>query len=120
MIKFGGKGLLRAVALPAALTPLLLLGSIVGAVLHISTSNSDALAVERQRQLVKIAVRQSVTAIANDQEASTYWDDAVLRTRQRPLDLEWIDNNLGTWFHTYYKHDEAYLLDAADMPVYAM
>ena len=29
-------------------------------------------------------------------------------------------NNLGIWFFTYYKHDETYLLDASDRPVYAM
>jgi diguanylate cyclase (GGDEF)-like protein len=60
---------------------------------------------------------QSVTV---DQEASTYWDDAVTRTRERPLDLEWIDNNLGIWFHTYYQIDEAYLLDQQNVPLYAM
>lgn len=110
---------LRAVAIPTAIA-LLLLTAIVGAVLHISTSTSDALALERQHRLVRIAVEQNMSAIATDQEASTYWDDAVLRTRERPLDLEWIDNNLGVWFHTYYKHDETYLLDPRNRPLYAM
>jgi sensor domain CHASE-containing protein len=112
-------GLLRAVALPTAMT-LLVLAAIVGAVLHFSTSQSDRLAAERQQRLVAIAIEQSVVAIANDQEASTYWDDAVVRTRERPLDLEWLDNNLGVWFYTYYSFDEAYLLDPRNAPVYAM
>lgn len=114
-----GNAVLRAVALPAV-AALLLLAAIVGAVLHLSTSKSDELAVARQDQLVRIAIQQSVKAIANDQEASTYWDDAVIRTRERPLDLDWLDNNLGVWFHTYYKHDEAYLLDQGNRPIYAM
>lgn len=111
--------ILRAVGLPTALT-LALLALMVGTILHVTTTKADRLALERQNHLVGIAITQSITAIANDQEASTYWDDAVLRTRERPLDLEWIDNNLGVWFHTYYQHDEAYLLDPADRPVYAM
>ena len=111
--------LLRAVALPTVIA-LLLLAAIVGAVLHFSTSKSDELALARQYRLVATAVEQSMGSIANDQEASTFWDDAVLRTRERPLDLEWIDNNLGVWFHTYYKHDETYLLDPQDRPLYAM
>jgi len=77
----GGNAVVRAVVLPTACA-LLLLAVIVGALLHFSTSESDRLAVERQYRLAKIAVAQSMTAIANDQEASTYWDDAVLRQRK--------------------------------------
>ena len=51
--------------MPAAIT-LLLLALIVGTVLHFSTSRSDELAVARQNRLVSIAIRQSMTAIAND------------------------------------------------------
>ena len=111
--------MVRAVVVPTAVT-LALLGLLVGFILHFSTSQSDALALDRQNRLVRIAVEQTVNDIAVDQEASTYWDDAVLRMRETPLDQTWIDNNLGVWFHTYYKHDETYLLDASDRPVYAM
>ena len=111
--------MLRTVIIPTAAT-LIILATLVAAVLHVSTSRSDSLAYERQKKLVEIAVAQSITAVANDQEASTYWDDAVLRTRERPLDMEWLDSNLGVWFHTYYKHDETYLLGPDNAPVYAM
>ena len=111
--------LVRAVVLPAVLT-LALLAVVVGAILHFSTSESDQLAVERQDRLVRIAVTQTMESVALEQEASTYWDDAVLKVRQTPLDADWLDNNLGIWFHTYYGHDETYLLSPADLPVYAM
>ena len=114
-----GNALIREVALPAAIA-LLMLAAIVWAILHFSTVQSDQLAAERQNHRVNVAVAQSIVATANDQEASTYWDDAVIQTRKRPLDLEWIDNNLGVWFHTYYHIDEVYLLDQHDVPIYAM
>ncbi len=109
----------RAVALPTAIT-LLLLTAIIGSILHFATSKADQLALQRQNHLVALAIEQSIISVANDQEASTYWDDAVLRTRERPLDLEWIDNNLGVWFHTFFHHDETYLIDPANQPIYAM
>ena len=111
--------LVRAVVLPAVLT-LALLAVVVGAILHFSTSESDQLAVERQDRLVRIAVTQTMESVALEQEASTYWDDAVLKVRRKPLDADWLDNNLGIWFHTYYGHDETYLLSPADLAVYAM
>src|SRR4051794_1873895 len=115
----GGRGLLRAVALPTAVT-IFLLAAIVGAILEFSTYRTDQLALERQTERVRVGVEQSVLAVTVDQEASTYWDDAVTETRKRPLDLEWIDNNLGVWFHTYYQFDEVYILDQRDAPIYAM
>ena len=114
-----GNALIREVAIPAAFA-LLLLSAIVAAILHFSTIQSDVLAAESQNQRVNVAVAQGIIGLANDQEASTYWDDAVIQTRKRPLDLEWIDNNLGVWFHTYYHVDETYLLDQHDRPIYAM
>ena len=115
----GGSAMLRAVALPTVLT-LLVIAGIVAEILQFSTSRSDQLALARQEQRLHVAIEQSMRALAIDQEASTYWDDAVQRTRERPLDLAWIDNNLGVWFHTYYHFDETYLLDPGNSPVYAM
>jgi sensor domain CHASE-containing protein len=96
---------LRIVGLPTAII-VILLAAMIGAVLHVSTRQTDAIALGRQVQRVRIAIEQSVRRIRIEQEASTYWDDAVLRTRQVPLDREWIDNNHGIWFHTYYRIDE--------------
>lgn len=110
---------MRAVALPAGIA-VALLALLMGAVLHLSTSRSDAIALARQDRLMALAVQQSLAAVTNDQEASTLWDDAVLRLRERPLDFDWIDNNLGVWFHSFYDHDETYLLDPANRPIYAM
>jgi diguanylate cyclase (GGDEF)-like protein len=110
---------LLAVEIPTAVI-LIVLAAIVGSVLDVSTRRTDALALSRQTQRLDVAIEQTLKAVTVDQEASTYWDDAVTRTRERPLDLEWLDNNLGVWFHTYYQIDEAYLLDERNVPIYAM
>lgn len=110
--------LLRAVLVPTAIS-ISLLSLVVGGVFHLATKGSDDAARIRQTHLVEVALRQALADVRKNQEASTYWDDAVLRVRQRPLDLDWIDQNLGVWFFEYYKHDETYLLDGDDQPVYA-
>ena len=94
------RGAIRAVAFPAAVI-LILLAAVIGGVLQFSTSATDTIALARQNQRVRVAIEESVRRVRIDQEASTYWDDALVRTRHVPLDLEWIDNNLGVWFHTY-------------------
>ena len=119
MLSTSAHGPVRAVILPTALI-LFLLAAMVWGVLDFSTSKTDEIAVRRQAQRVQIAIEQSLKSVKVDQEASTLWDDAVVRTRQKPLDRDWIDDNLGTWFHTYYHIDEVYLLDPRDRPIYAM
>jgi diguanylate cyclase (GGDEF)-like protein len=109
----------RAVIAPTLLA-LALLGLLVGGVLSLSTDGSDEAAIRRQTHLLELAVRQGIADVRKDQEASTNWDDAVVRVRQRPLDMEWLDTNLGVWFNTYYGHDETYVLDGDDRAVYAM
>ena len=111
--------LLKAVVLPTT-GALLLLAAIVGSVLHFATAGSDAVAAQRQERLIEVAMQTAVAGVRKDQEASTYWDDAVRRVHEVPLDQPWIDQNLGIWFYSYYKHDETYVLDARERPVYAM
>ncbi|WP_226372717.1 putative bifunctional diguanylate cyclase/phosphodiesterase [Allosphingosinicella flava] len=98
----------------------LLVALLVGGVLFLSTNRVDALATERQMKLASLVLDQAMTSTAHDQEASTYWDDAVVNVTAPNPDLDWLDNNLGIWFHTYYGHDEAYILNARNMPIYAM
>lgn len=111
--------LLTAVALPAA-AAMLVLALLVGAVLSMSAAGSDEAAVQRQTRLAKIGLRQGWADIRKTQEASTNWDDAARQSLATSLDHEWMDQNLGVWFYTYYKYDEAYLLDPTGHPLYAM
>jgi diguanylate cyclase (GGDEF)-like protein len=106
------------VLVPTAAT-VLLLTLIVFAALSFSTVRADEIAGARQSRLFKLVLQQTTAEISNDQEASTVWDDAVLQVRKKPLDMAWLDANLGIWFHTYYHHDENYILNPANSPVYA-
>jgi sensor domain CHASE-containing protein len=91
--------LLKAVILPTA-GALLVLALMVGAVLHFATQGSDRVAAQRQARLAETGLQVAIAGVRKDQEASTYWDDAVRRAHERPLDLDWIDQNLGVWFHS--------------------
>jgi diguanylate cyclase (GGDEF)-like protein len=93
---------------------------VISSLLLWSTRNVDEASLERQRALVNLVLAQSVDRVAYDQESSTVWDDSVEEVRRRPVDLEWLDNNLGLWFHSYYGHDATHILDPQNRPIYAM
>jgi diguanylate cyclase (GGDEF)-like protein len=98
----------------------LLMAALLGAFVLITARKADELSIDRQQNLIAIVLEQNFRTIAHDQESSTVWDDSVVRTRARPFDLDWMDENLGIWFHTYYGHDEIFIVDDRDRPIYAM
>lgn len=107
------------VAMPA-LAAVFVLAGILAAVMLLSAGQANQLAAGRQELLAGTVLKQSMAQVAHDQEAVTVWDDAVQEVRRLSPDPNWLDANLGIWLHTYYRHDEAYIIDGEDRPIYAM
>jgi len=75
-------------------------------------------AFDRDRVLVDNAINQSVSRILNEQKSVAWWDDAVLHTSARGIDVDWLDPQFGTFFTETYKHEEIYIVDDHDRIVY--
>jgi diguanylate cyclase (GGDEF)-like protein len=99
---------------------LILASALIAGLLLWSANEVDRIARERDRAIVSLVLAQSIDRVAYDQEASTVWDESVRQLAKVPLDLDWIDNNLGIWLGSYYGHDEVYILRSDGTPVYAM
>ena len=82
-----------------------------------SGRQTDEISFQRQERLVGLVLSQIRAQTAHDQESSTVWDEALEEVQAR--NTSWIDDNLGTWMHTYFGHDEDYVLDPEDTPIYA-
>jgi diguanylate cyclase (GGDEF)-like protein len=119
---------LRDVASDRLLSQIIIKSSIIVAIMAalllifviLAARDADRLAIDRQQHLIATVLEQNIRTIAHDQEAVTVWEDSVRQVRSRPLDLAWLDGNLGIWFNTYYEHDEVFVLDDHDRPIYAM
>ncbi|RYD66214.1 MAG: EAL domain-containing protein [Sphingomonadales bacterium] len=110
---------LARVAFPAIMAVATLAVALTAVVL-LSASQANKLAGDRQQALVETVLKQRSAAIAHDQEGVTIWDEALRQVTASPPDFKWLDDNLGVWLHSYYGHDEAYVLDASGAPIYAM
>ncbi len=81
-----------------------------------ATGRSDRAAILRQDRLVELAVSKMQDSVAHDQESATVWDDAVERVQAH--DRDWIDANLGRWMHSYFGHDQAFVVGPDNELVY--
>lgn len=79
---------------------------------------ADTIALERQAMHVRHAISERIAQLPHDQESVAIWDDAILKLRER--DARWFDENLGTWMHDYFAHDQAFVADSSGLVVYAM
>lgn len=84
-----------------------------------AVQESDAAAVERQRRMTELSVQGIVRELALQQEVVAVWDDPVLQLRNTPPNPEWLDENFGSWLNRTYGHNQVYILNADDEPVYA-
>ena len=103
-------------AVPALLLTLAA-GGLAFLLLAWAAHQSDRVSFQRQEKLVGLVVSQLRAQIAHDQESSTVWDTSVEKVRAD--DTHWIDDNLGTWMHSYFGFDGAYVLNPENRPIYA-
>lgn len=85
-----------------------------------STSHSDAISIERQVRTTEHAIEVSINELAKEQETVAVWDDPVLELGKSAPNWQWVDDNIAVWLHDLFRHDQVFILDAADRPVYAM
>ena len=65
------------------------------------------------------ALNQSIARALNEQKSIAWWDDPVIKITDQVLDMEFTDANFGVFLTETYAHDEVYILNAKDRPIYA-
>lgn len=117
--KTGNEDLSIGMALPFVLALLAIL-AVLGAIATVSSSYTDDEAVTRQSNLVANLLEDQKKHIRLEQEEMIVWDSAAEAVYGSELDIDFIDDNLGTGAFEFFGHDEVYVLDAKLNPVYAM
>ena len=77
----------------------------------------DGSALNRQTQRIQHILEAQLRQVPHDQESVAVWDAALNGVNSR--DFEWMDANIGRWMHTYFGHDESYVVLRDDTVGYA-
>jgi len=84
-----------------------------------ATRESDAVSVERQSRAARHAIEASVDELALQQETVAIWDLAVEQMSAASPEMTWAQDNIGGWLHRIFGHDEVFVLDGYNRPIYA-
>lgn len=102
---------LRRIILGALVAAALIVGGALG-LLAWAAGAVDDLQAAQERALVDRGLDRALGRLSEDVASASIWDDTV-RATAGPVDLDWLDANLGDYYADYLDH-QATLLFAAD------
>ncbi len=80
---------------------------------------SNQSSTSRERTLLQNALNRGIARALNEQKSVAWWDDAVVKIKDAQIDLDFTDSNFGVFLTETYGHDEVYILNGEDRPLYA-
>lgn len=94
-------------------------GVVLLAIIAFAGWSANKTAIDIERTLVENALNQSIAAVLNGQKSVAWWDEAVTNTADGALNLEFADAEFGIYLTETYGHNEIFILNAHDQPIYA-
>ena len=99
-------------------TAVVFFGVLLLAIIAYAGWSANQTARERESTLVDNSLNQSIARALNEQKSIAWWDDPVVKITDKAIDLEFTDANFGVFLTETYAHDEVYILNAEDRPLY--
>jgi diguanylate cyclase (GGDEF)-like protein len=84
-----------------------------------AASRSDRISTARQTREVQHALSDGLDELARTQEVAAVWDFLVQELRKPQPNWQWMDENVGLWLHRLFQHDQVFILNAGNEPIYA-
>jgi diguanylate cyclase (GGDEF)-like protein len=82
------------------------------------TFQSDRLSMDREIRATQIAIDESIQELAREQEMVATSDETLTRLNAPQPDWRWFDQNIGARLHRSDQHDQLFILNGRDKPVY--
>ncbi|WP_262271878.1 putative bifunctional diguanylate cyclase/phosphodiesterase [Microvirga yunnanensis] len=86
----------------------------------VAAHQSDSISVERQVRTTRHAIHSSVYELSKQQQTIAVWDQAVQELHSPSTNWQWVNDEIGVWLYQLFGHDQVYILDPHNAPVYAM
>jgi diguanylate cyclase (GGDEF)-like protein len=88
--------------------------------MFVAAHQSDSISVARQIRTTRHAINSSVYELSKQQQTIAVWDQAVQELHSPSTNWQWVNDEIGVWLNQLFGHDQVYILDPRNAPVYAM
>jgi diguanylate cyclase (GGDEF)-like protein len=97
---------------------IIIFGILLMCVIVFAGSAANNSSVERDRQQINNAMSKKLAMVLNEQKSIAWWDDAVTNIMIPKINVDWTHENFGIYLSQSFGHDEIYILDSKNRPVY--
>lgn len=87
--------------------------------LYWSTSKSDEVALARQTDAANLAIHSSASQLAYEQGSIADWGPLIQEMKRRPLDIAWLNFEIGGWLEDVFQHHVTLILDDENHILYS-
>ncbi len=95
-------------------------GLLLLAVIAYAGWSANQTATERERTLVENALNHRIARMQSEQSSVAWWDDAVNALRGKDINLDFLNTEFGIFLTETYGHDEVYILNDEDQPIFSV
>jgi diguanylate cyclase (GGDEF)-like protein len=81
--------------------------------------SANETATQRERILVENALNRTIARTLDEQKSVAWWDDSIVNMREGAINFDFLDANFGYFLTETYSHDEVFILNAANAPIYS-
>jgi diguanylate cyclase (GGDEF)-like protein len=96
-----------------------LAGLVLLAIIAYTGWSSNESSKDRERTLLQNALNLCIARSLNEQKSVAWWDEAVVKITDQSVDLDFTDSEFGVFLTETYGHDEVYILNGQEQPLYA-
>lgn len=101
-----------------AVLQIMIAAVLVGVIIYAGAAMNSA-SRQSQAELIGNALSQTVTKVSGDQKSAALWDDAVRAFKREKPEIAWIDAEFGKGLYQIYGHEQIFVLNQNNDPVYA-
>lgn len=94
-------------------------GVLLVAVVAFAGWSANRTASDIEQTLLQSAFNESISNVLDGMKSVAWWDDSVVKIQPGSVDLEFTNANFGVFLTENYGHDEVFILDGSDQPIYA-
>ena len=83
-----------------------------------ATAKTNRDAAGQQQRIIQTSLSQSLAEMIKQNRSLALWQPLGSRLERAPLDILWLNQNVGAWLTEMFGHQLIYILDEHNQPVY--
>lgn len=75
--------------------------------------------LEQETRILTTSLNHSLGELAGQQRSVAAWPPLGQQLNQQPIDTNWLNDNVGNWLFSMFKHQQVFIFDAENRLVFA-